>query len=156
MKKFPSSDPDYNLFSLLFQTTRAMFRVRARELAQYHISPRQSTLLFIIQALGDNATLAEMASWLLLEVHSVSESISRMERDGLVRKVREGKNRLRVVLTEKGIQAHHQSSKRESVHKLLSCLSAEERLQLGSSLRKLRSTALQEAPWGYELSFESM
>ena len=94
MRKFPATDPDYNLWSLLFQTRRAMLKARAQELAPYNISPRRSGVLHIIQDLGGSATLTDIAWWLLLENHSVSETISRMQRDGLVRKVKEGKHLL--------------------------------------------------------------
>jgi DNA-binding MarR family transcriptional regulator len=69
-----------------------------------------------------------------------------MEKEGLVRKTKdlERKNLIRVSLTEKGQQAYYQSSRLESVHRIMSSLSEEERQQLSSCLETLRDRALKE------------
>jgi DNA-binding MarR family transcriptional regulator len=67
-----------------------------------------------------------------------------MEKQGLVRRVKDlsRKNMVRVELTEKGHEACNRSAKRESMYKILSSLSDEERQQLCLYLRKLRDKAL--------------
>ena len=69
-----------------------------------------------------------------------------MEKQGLVKKVKDldRKNLVRITLTEEGHQAYRESIKRESIHRIMSSLSEEERQQLKSSLLKLRDTALEE------------
>jgi len=100
--------------------------------------------MLVIQTFGGKATVGEIARWTLREPHSVSELLSRMEKEGLVRKVKElgKKSGVRVVLTEKGREAYYKSTARESIYETMSSLSEEERQQLRSCLRKLRYKAL--------------
>ncbi len=69
-----------------------------------------------------------------------------MEKQGLVKKVKDlkQKNRVRILLTEKGIKASHQAIKREKISRIVSCLTEEERRQLRLCCRKLYSKALEE------------
>jgi len=144
MKSNLSADPDYNLWVLLHQARDAIFRARDKELSQYGITTMQSAVLFIITALGGEATATEISRWLSREPHSVSGLLARMEREGLVRKVKDlvKKSQVNVTLTAKGRQAHSESLKRESLRGIMSCLTEEERQQLVSSLKQLRDKAL--------------
>ena len=155
MKNSLFDDQDYNLWRLLGQTRQACFKARQKELAQYGISTRQAAVLFSIRAIGDKATPAEISRWLIREPHSVSELLTKMEKRGLVTKVKDldRKNLVRVMLTDKGREAYHQSTKRESVHEILSCLSKEERQQLWSGLKALRDKAMKEIGIEYEMPF---
>ncbi len=121
-------------------------KARWEELAQYNVPPVQAAVLFIIQAIGYRATPAEISRWFFRQSHSVSELLSRMEKGGLVRKVKDldRKNLVRVELTEKGRETYHQSMKRVSIHNIMSSLSEEEHQQLRSCLQKLRDKALKE------------
>ena len=69
-----------------------------------------------------------------------------MEKQGLVRKVKDldRKNLVRVVLTEKGREAYYHSTKRESIHQIMSFLSEEERQQLRHCLQTLRDKAREQ------------
>jgi len=146
MKDFPV-DQDYELWVLLAQVREVMFKARQKELQRYNLSPRQSAVLFIIHAIGDKVTPAEISRWLLRESQSVSEILSRMEKQGLLRKVKnlDRKNLVGVELTEKGIEAYNQSLRRESIHRIVSYLSDEERRQLYAILNTLRDGVLREA-----------
>jgi MarR family transcriptional regulator for hemolysin len=146
MKDFSSADEDYNLWVLLSQAADATLRARQKELDQYGISAAQAAVLFVIQAIGERATPAEITRWLLREPHTVSELLSRMEKERLVNKAKdlERKNLVRVSITEKGRQAYRQSTKRKSIYKVMSSLSKEERQQLRSYLERLRNKALGE------------
>ena len=153
MQKFPSTDTDVNLWQLLIQTRRVMANARGKELAKYGIWPRMNGVMLIIEGLGGMTTISKIAHLLLLTPHSVSESIARMERLGLVTKRRKERNQLAIELTEKGRELYHQSSRRESMHNILSCLSEEERRQLSSILYKLRNKGLQEIQQHSYISF---
>ena len=146
MKSILSSDQDYKLWVLLYQTRDALLKARKQELKRYGISPMRTAVLFVIQAIGNKATPAEISRWLFREPNSVSEILSRMEKAGLVRKVRDlGRNNsVRVAITEKGQQALYQATKTESIHRIVSSLSEEERQQLRSLLKTLRNEALNE------------
>ena len=148
-------DEDYRLWVLCRQTYETMVRARAHELKQVGISPIQAAVLFILKATKAPATPAEISRWLFREAHSVSELINRMERKGLVRKARdlERKNLVRTVMTEKGEETYRRSSERKVIHRILSCLSPEERNSLVRYVEKLRHKALAELGVNYKLPF---
>lgn len=143
MKNSSYEDMDY-LWVMLHQSRDAIFKVREKELKKYNISTTKAAVLFNIQAIGYNATPSGVARCLLRESHSVSTILSRMEKQGLVKKVNDldRKNMVRVYLTDKGKEVYHKAAKRESICEIMSCLSDEERQQLISSLKKLRNKAL--------------
>ena len=145
MKGEASEDQDYKLALLLLQTRDAMQRLREKELSQYDVSTRQSSVLFSIQALGDRARPTELAYRMFREYHTIDVILKRMEKDGLVTKVKDqhGKNSVRIARTVKGKRIYQQSTKRESLHQVMSCLSDIEREQLWTCLEKLRDAAFQ-------------
>ena len=155
MKKQSFEDQDFELWVLLHQTRDAIFRARDKELGQYGISTMQAGVLFIINAIGNEATPTEVARWLFREPHTVSSLLNRMERDGLVSKTKDlqKKNMVRVTLTEKGRSAYNESLKRKSINKVMTSLSEEERLQFRSYLEKLRDRALTEPGREMKLPF---
>ena len=149
---------DYNRWILLAQTRDAIFKARWKELSRYDISARQAAVLVAIQAVGDKATPAEISRWVFRKAHSISELLSRIEKAGLVRKVKDldRKNQVRVVLTEKGRETyHHQSTNTVSIRKIMSLLSEEDRQQLRSCLQVLRDKAVKELGIKYETPFLS-
>jgi len=146
MENSTHSDDDYKLWVLFLRVRDMAFKARQRELARHNISPRQSAILFAIKDAGRNATPGEIARRSFREPHSVSEILSRMEKDGLVmkNKVQGGGNRVIVTLTKKGQNAFRLSAKRDSIHRMISALSKEERRQLKGCLMKLWDSALKE------------
>jgi len=145
-RKFPSDDQDYALWWLVLHVRRAMHKLRARELFEFGITPEESSVLSVVQAIGKRATPAEIARYLLREPHSISTLLSRMKETGLVNKVKdlEKKNLIRIELTSKGRKAYKQALTRESIHKVMSCLSEEERRQLDMLLEKLCRKTVEE------------
>jgi len=123
-----------------------MRKIRAKELLRYGITPEQSSVLFVINAIGARATPAEISRCISREPHSVSGLLSRMEKEGLVERFKDldRKNMIRIAMTEKGKKAYQQTIKRDSIHKVMSCLSPEERRQLRANLEKLWNKALEE------------
>ena len=77
-------DQDYKIWWLILGMRRAMHKARAKELFQYGITPEEASVLFVVNAIGDKATPAEVSRWVLREPHSVSSLLSRMEKDRLV------------------------------------------------------------------------
>jgi len=139
-----NTDEYYDLWVLLAQARDALYKARQKELTKYNISPRQSAVLFIIQAIGDNATAATIAKYLFRETHTTYELLLRMEKDKLIKgiKNRNKTKRVSYKLTPKGLKAYYHSLKRESIHEITSSLTGEDRAQLRSYLKKLRDTAL--------------
>jgi len=146
MKNISPVDEDYNLWVLLHQTTDAVLRARQKELDQFGISVIEVGVLVVIQAIGEKATPAEISRRIFREPHTVSALLNRMEKRGLLRKTNDlgRKNLVRVSITEKGRQAYDKSTRRKSIHKIMSSLSEEERQQLGSCLEKLQNKAFKE------------
>jgi DNA-binding MarR family transcriptional regulator len=146
MSKQATNDPDYELWWLILHVRRGMRRLRERDLFQYGLTPEKAAVLFVVQMIGKKATPAEIARSLLREPHSISALLSRMETEGLIKKVKdlEQKNRIRISLTPKGRRANRQAAKRDSIHEIMSCLSEEERRRLRSPLEKLCRKALEE------------
>ena len=157
MENFECRDQHQNLCLLLAQTRDAIYRARRKQLRRYNITPRQSVALFVIHSAGDKATPANISRWLFRESHTVSELLSRMERQGLVRRVKDlgKKNLVRIELTEKGRKTYHQSAKQQSISDVMSSLSEEECQQLMSYLQILRDNAMKELGMKHEMSFSS-
>lgn len=110
------------------------------------ISDIDNAVFSVVEAVGDKATPAVVARWLFRESHTVSELLNRMEKEGLIKKIKDldRKNQVRVALTKKGQGLYRQATKLEFVGKVMSSLSVEERKQLKSLLLTLRDKALEE------------
>jgi len=86
-------------------------------------------------------TLDELANWTLKEFNSVSTLINRMEKKGLVKKTKtNGDLKTYVTLTEKGSEVYHRQVTERSIHLIFEKLTAKEREQLESILKKVRNT----------------
>jgi len=145
-KKFPSEDQDYILWYLIVYMRRSMYRAREKELFRLGLTPEQASVLFMVRNMGPRITPADISRYLLREPHSVAGLLNRMEKEWLIKKVKdlERKNQVRVVITESGEKALRKSTRRESIHRIMSCLSPEEREQVKSSLEKLYIRSLEE------------
>ncbi len=141
MEHLLSDTDDFELWVLLRQTGDLLLRDRNRELNQYGLTIWHAAALNIIKLLGTRATPAEISRCLIRRPHTVSELLSKMERRGLLKKDKDlrYKNRIRVVLTEKGQEAYSQLIKRESLHSIMSSLTKEQHQQLRQCLEILRT-----------------
>jgi MarR family transcriptional regulator, multiple antibiotic resistance protein MarR len=144
---------DYYFWILLSQTWVAISKARERELAPYDLSEIRAALLFIMQLIGHDATPAKISRWLFREPHSISEILDRMEKQGLVRKVKDldRKNQVRIEITEKGQECYKTSFIPESIPKIFSVLSEDERHNFIASLIKLREAAIKCTGIQYEI-----
>ena len=139
-------DRDYNLWVLLHQVSDIIFNAREAELQQYGFPATQAEVLFVIKAIGDKATPAQISRMIFRRPHSVSGILDRMVKARFVKKTKDlhKKNLIRVALTAKGEEAYKQALKRKSVQKIMSTLSEAERQKLQSLLEKLRNRGLKE------------
>ena len=139
-------DPNYELWVLLQQACSAMSRARENELREFGISRMQAAVLFRVKITNGPVTPAEISRWLFREPHTVSGLLDRMEKQGLIRKVRDmkRKNQIRVVITDKGEGLWQRSSEMKVVHSIMSSLSPKQRDALRPYLETLRSKALKE------------
>jgi MarR family transcriptional regulator, organic hydroperoxide resistance regulator len=141
-----SRQKEGQLWTLLNRTHHAMWRAREKELAGMDISMIQSGVLFVVSNIDEPVTPAMLSRYLYREPHTISGLLSRMEKQGLVKRVRDlkRKNQVRVELTQKGKKAYEQQSKAGVVNKIVTNLSPEERANLSVYLEKLRTSALTE------------
>jgi DNA-binding MarR family transcriptional regulator len=137
---------DHELWILLSKARHAIFRSRKKELSKYKITPTQALVLASIFSLGGQATTIKISQQIFREFHTVFAQLKIMQNAGLIKEVKDfpRKNRVRFVLTEKGYEACGQSGKHESIVRIMSVLSTEERQQLKYYLEKLLSAGLQE------------
>jgi DNA-binding MarR family transcriptional regulator len=149
------TDKDYELWVLLRQTCDGMLIARENELRKIGISAMQAAVLFVVKTVTVPATPAEISRWLFRQPHTVSGLLNRMEKRGLVRKVKdlERKNMIRIVITEKGEQAYQRSREMKVIPSILSCLSPKERDNLWKYADRLRSKTLEEIGVRYQLPF---
>ena len=146
MKKHALEDQDFASWVFMARTRDAIFRSRVKELQKHDLSVRQVSVLIVLEELDKKATPAEVSKWVFREPHSVSDFLKRMERDGLIKRMKDldRKNMIRVEITDKGREAVHNAKKMESVHKIMAALSKEEHQQLRAIMQKLWNKALEE------------
>jgi len=155
MKNSHSDDEIYDLWSMIEQVHSAVTLARDRELEPSGLSTIKAAALFIIDAIGTEATPAEISRWILRRPHSVSGLLDRMEKEGFVRKTKDlhRKNLVRVTITPQGRKAYNQSLKRKSISQIMATLTAEESQQLFSYMDRLRTKALKVAGINYKPPF---
>jgi len=144
MKDISITDQDHKLWMLLDLVRSAIYKVTEKDLRRFDIMPRQAWVLYVIHVIGDKATPVEISRMLFREPHTISSILNRMEKEGLIRRVKDldKKNSVRVYMTEKGQQVLDQSLKRDTIHDIMSTLSVEEYRELSSCLNRLLSIAL--------------
>ena len=141
-----ASDEYYALWTLLSQARDTIWKARERELARYGIPASQARVLFSIEVIDEPVTPAKISRLLFRESQSISGILTRMEERGLIKRVKDldRKNQVRIVITEKGRQAYHQSVNKKAIQRIMSSLTKGERQQLKSYLQTLRDKALKE------------
>jgi DNA-binding MarR family transcriptional regulator len=132
-----------------------MSKAREKELGKLGVSCIQAAVLFNLQAIGDAATPAELSRRLVREPHTISGLLSRMEKQGLIRKAKDlpRKNMVRIEMTDKGKEIYDKSTQRLAMHEIMSILPENEKKELWTYLEKLRTRALKTLGKGYELPF---
>jgi len=134
------------LWQILARTDHVVAKLRQKELRQYGITMNDAIVLFTAIRLKRLATPANISRQLFWEPHTVSEQLKAMEKKGLIKKVRdlERHNLIRVDVTEKGLEAYRESSRRKSTRKVMSSLSKDEQIEMWALLAKIRQGAMRE------------
>lgn len=73
---------------LIEKASHLLFWVKQRELTPYNILSRQSYILYLLYNIDHNVTLTELSRLTDRKMGTLSIIISRMERDGLIKKIR--------------------------------------------------------------------
>jgi DNA-binding MarR family transcriptional regulator len=145
VRERPNPDEFFMLWILVAQTKDGILRARERDYARYGISNERRAVLYIIENNGGRSTPVEIARGLFRELHSVTELLKRMEKDGLIERSKgSGRSKVEVRLTPKGLDVFEQSLHSETDKRIFSALNSKERERLASYLWKLRSKVLED------------
>ena len=144
IKKPIFRDIDYYILWLLESTTAITARARARELSNYNITREQAAVLSIVCLTESKSTPTDISRILLRQTHATSALLIRMEKVGLIKKVKDlnKKNQVRIALTDYGEKIYNETHGGDVIHNIMSILSDEERNQLIKTLKKLLNKAL--------------
>ena len=129
---------DFRLWQYLDLTRHMIFRLQGKELAQVSISPEQALVLIILHNAGGSTSIKTIVEATQRRHHAISPVITRMAKQGLVRKTRtrHDKRAYRVSLTDKG-DAVRSSLPRDSITNAFSSLGAAEKMILLGYLNRL-------------------
>jgi len=139
-------EQDFYLWVKLYRTVNAMLKVRKKELRRCGLSLAQTSVLHVVHTSDNRVTPAEISRELIRDPNTVTEILISMEKDGLLKRVKDlpRKNMIRVELTEKGHGSYKETTRGQSVSKMLSVLLKEEQQQFISYLNRIMSKALEE------------
>jgi DNA-binding MarR family transcriptional regulator len=146
MKAKPNSSRENEIWTLLNQAQHAAERAAETEMRQLGIPKMHAEVLSLIKNTEGPVTPADIARLLFREPHTISGLLNRMEKQGLVKRVKDlkRKNLVRVAITDKGERSHRKMSGAEVIHDVMSGLTAKEQDELKRYLEKIRRKALDE------------
>lgn len=144
-----SPEEEHEFWGLLNQLRDTMIRLRDREIKSLGITSMQGGVLWVLRELEKEAiraTPAEISRRLFRQPPTTLALLDRMVKLGLITTENvEGRRQVLVALTDKGRDTYRAfATKREVIPRIIRSLSPEERLQLRSSLAKLRQKAREE------------
>ena len=135
------NDPDINLLILLDRTSGIIGNAVELELKHLRITRPQVAIFAMLSRLNRPLTIDEMAKWTQKEFNSVSMLINRMEKKGLVKKIKKGNDlKTYVILTKNGSILYHTKVSERSVHLIFGKLTEQEKKSFISIITKLRNT----------------
>jgi DNA-binding MarR family transcriptional regulator len=97
--KFEFGNPDKGVWILLRQIHNLVLKCEDRVFSEYKITTEQHAVLMAIKHIDGPVRPTDIARWLDRSVNSVSMIIDRMVKAGLVKRVRDRKDRRTVFLT---------------------------------------------------------
>jgi len=137
-----ADDPRITLYGLLDQTRETIFKAVELELGQYQMTAPQVKIMHMLAQGNGGMTLSELASGTVRELNSISTLIGRMQKKGLVKKVKKpGEDKTYVKLTDKGKDIYNNTVTEQSIYLILDALSGQEKRELAVLLQKLQSKA---------------
>ena len=132
-------DLNFKMWLLFSDLHHKMVAVRQSELNQYNITTRQLRILRVIEGLGANARISEIAKLLERKVDVVSRQTVMLEKDGLIKRVQDKpKSRLlRLELTDKGKKLLNKIHRSKGMNEVISVLTEQERQQIYAALNRV-------------------
>jgi MarR family transcriptional regulator for hemolysin len=141
-----NGEKEYDIWVLLSIVYHMTAKLRRLELVKHNVMPVQAYILFILHALGGEASPTEISRYAYEHKSAISDILIRMEKQGLITKTKtlNGRGRVIVKMTERGEEALRLSSERELLRKVMSCLTPGNIKQLESCLELLRDNAINQ------------
>jgi DNA-binding MarR family transcriptional regulator len=154
IRKIKKEDTDINLLILLDQTCSVVTTAVELELKSLRVTQPQVRILSMLSREDRPVTLDELANWTYKEFNSVYTLINRMEKRGLVKKLKKkDDSKTYIIPTEKGSSLYHIKVTEQSIHLVFSKLSDEEKKQLFVILKRVRDTTSDILGLGYKPPF---
>jgi len=146
MKAKGNSNRENEIWILLNQAQHAAERASETEMRQLGIPKMHAEVLSLIKNTEGPVTPADIARLLFREPHTISGLLNRMEKQGLVKRIKDlkRKNLVRVAITDRGERAHRKMADAEVIHEVLSGLTAKEQEELKRYLDKIKKRSLEE------------
>jgi len=133
-------------------TNYAMARQRELELAQLGITIEQHAILHVL-TIKDGRDISDIAAVRIRRHNSIFTLIIRMEKHGLVRKIKSPKSKeYKIYITEKG-KAIYQKITNNSLDATFSALSEDDKQKLSQYLKLLLIRSLSLQGFDYNLPF---
>ncbi len=135
---------NFGLWLMYSRVHQLINKSRSREFDAYGIWGRCAAVVEMATRMGKNATQAAIVNETNFERNTISEQLSRMERDGILIRHRdlERKNAIRIELTEKGEKVFKDSLNRDTIDSAFEILTEEEKTQLWRILAKIREKVI--------------
>ena len=128
-----------DLFVLISRIYHFLILARKRELSQEDISPQKLLVLETIRALGQKATIVEIARNVERTPATLSRQIATMEKDGLIKKsqYKRKTNAVKVSLTDYGLDVIKNHSESKLIDELLYFLTDDDRQRMYLDLNRI-------------------
>jgi DNA-binding MarR family transcriptional regulator len=137
-----ANDPRIKLHALLDSTRETIQKAVKMELAQYQMSQSQVKVMHMLAQSEEGLTPGQLSESAIRELNSITTLINRMQKKGLVTKVKkDGDQKTYVVLTDKGLDIYNNTVTERSITLIFDTLTYEEKSQLTSLLSKLQTKA---------------
>ncbi|MCP4577990.1 MAG: MarR family transcriptional regulator [Deltaproteobacteria bacterium] len=131
---------EYEFWILMVQVVEGLTKVNENELRPIGLSPVQLGVMYVVKTAKEPLTGSEIARRLVRRPQSVHQLLNRMEKQGMVRRIRstEGKREVAIELTRKGEELFIEAGIIHIIPEILGQLSSLERKQVRAILEKLR------------------
>jgi len=147
MKTFRFGIPGYDALYCIEQVGNALMRFAEPICRNLGLTATQYRVLFLIRHTGRSIKISEIAELTDRRTHSITTIIDRMERDGLVERLRDNRDRrsINLVITEEGNKKLEAVTRPflELLTQLASCYSEEELQLFIMLIEKLRKKVLE-------------
>ncbi|MBN2075901.1 MAG: MarR family transcriptional regulator, partial [Dehalococcoidales bacterium] len=128
--------------ALLDSTRETIQKAVKMELAQYQMSQSQVKVMHMLAQSEEGLTPGQLSESAIRELNSITTLINRMQKKGLVTKVKkDGDHKTYVILTDKGLDIYTNTVTERSIKLIFDTLTDEEKNRLTSLLSKLQTKA---------------